>query len=68
MPVSSAPVIPKSKWRASPIPFDRGAQHRDLDRVGVGREALLDLGHDGVHVEGPRLRIHYAAIIGAGAL
>jgi hypothetical protein len=39
-------------------PVDCGPQHRDLDRVGIGHEALLDLGHDCVHVEGPRLRIH----------
>ena len=30
---------------------DRAAEHRDLDRVRVGLEAALDVGHDGVHVE-----------------
>ena len=30
---------------------DGAAQDGDLDRVLVGLEALLDLGHDGVHVE-----------------
>ena len=45
-----APVMPKSAFEASPMPLT-AAQHRDLDRIVVGAQALLDLGHDRVHVE-----------------
>src|ERR687897_3314143 len=37
--------------RRLPDAVDRAAEHGDLDRVGVRLEALLDVGHDGVHVE-----------------
>ncbi len=51
MPMSLAPVIPKSAWRRLADAVDRAAEHRDLDRVVVGLEAPLDLGDHGVHVE-----------------
>ena len=51
MPSFLAPVIPKSACEASPIPFT--AQPSTATSIGsvVALQALLDLGHDGVHVE-----------------
>ena len=51
MPMSFAPVMPKSAWRASPMPLTAQPEHRDLDRVLVGFQAPLDLDDDAVHVE-----------------
>ena len=44
--MSLAPVMPKSAWRASPMPLTAQPRTDDLDRVLVGLEPPLDLGDD----------------------
>ena len=51
-------MMPKSAWRASPMPLTAQPQHRDLDRVLIGFQALLDFGDDGrVTTDGPASEI-----------